>query len=1512
MSDKIAISKEKLKVIIRLLDRYYDFSGYKENTLKRRISKRMQAMKLSDPTEYIQYLENHFSELQQLAFDIFINVTRFFRDRNVFKYLEEILLPQLIKAKHPHQAIRIWSAGCASGEEAYSIAILLNEYEEKHNCKLNVKIIATDVKASSIEKAKKGIFSTREVHQLPLHYLSKYFQFENNHYKIKKTIKKRVLFSIHDITQDPPFGKMDLVLCRNLLIYFNRDLQQKIFTNIAFSLNLKGYLILGKSETLVDHNPIFTSIQPSLKIYAKVSNKRQEHFFHLNVDYKSIITGVALSNKQAGNMDNPSITNAFQQLLYRRYSPAVVVIDSSFRVKHISRKARQYVDVPEDYTHAHDLFSIAAPEINAVVRTAMNQMQSAENKYEFPNVRLIINKQEVILNIAVETLLIDQNQSFYTIVFTPASDSTNKTSTSQSSNLIQDINLSLQNQLLQTEQNLQKTIQELEASNQNLLASNEELQSTNEEYISVNEELQSINSEYQLTIEELSQANQDIDHILQSTDIGTLFLDSQLRIRKFTNAIQPIINLTKVDINRPFSHITNNLQNIDLIAEAKLVMKKARAVEKEVQLKDGSWYLMQLTPYQEQQPAQIGTVISFINIQPLKLTEAALRKQQLRYSGIFHNTYQFIGLLSTDGILLEANETALAFGGLKPEDVLNKPLWNSYWWQISKKAQTALKKAIKKAASGEFVQYNETVWGANRTPEIIDFTLKPLFNEEGEVVFIVPEGRLISEEVNMRNALQKNEQQYRALIEGSQELIQSMDLEGNLLFVNQTWKQKLGYTDEDLKTLKIFDIIPAEMHEHCQMILQQVVAGELTHKINVVFQTKTGESLKLYGDLVPNYEKEEITNILVFLKDVTEQRKIELALKESEELYRSLFETSYLGLMLYDLDSQKTITANPTAMRLLGYDADEIITKGAYDFVPSHLPDGSSSRPLIDDMTERVRQGEFIHRTIPSQHKDGTIFMTDLTISPVVIKNKVHALASIRDITEEIQQAQIIETSQRRFKAVFDHHPVGISVANKDNIIIEANQLLVQMLGYTKEELIGLSFVDITHPEDRTSNKERLLKLIEGDIEYISFEKRYLRKDGSHFLAQISVSIYYNEENELIYLASIQDIDQQRQTELQLIERERLYRNLYDNSYNAICIIDITGSRLIDCNDRYLELFECTKEVIPTIDPMLFVASTQHEGQTAVEFVQNINAQIVKNGSFSYPFIGNKLKSKQAFYAKATSILHEKEGSQQIIVLVQDIDAAYRYQATIEQKVNELDEKNKELEKYINSNLELENFAYIASHDLREPLRTITSFSQLLRYKHNEHLPQEAKEYLQFIHQATRNLNMVVEDLLKFSRVNTQEFIRQNVDLNQLIKTIQQDLQNKIELEKVTFEIQLLPSQLSVNQSQIYQVFQNLINNAIKFHHPDRLPIISINAKQEKDIWHFTITDNGIGIEEEYQEKIFLLFKRLHNKEKYEGTGLGLAICKKVIEKHGGKIWMESKYGEGTTFHFTIPIVEEY
>lgn len=657
---------EPLQRIFSLLRSHtrHDFSRYKHNTILRRIERRMAVHQLETLDAYVRLLQQDSAEIGILFRELLIGVTNFFRDPEAFASLQERVIPTLLQGKRNGDTLRVWVPGCSTGEEAYSIAMLIQEQLSQSKADIRPQIFATDIDPEAIDQARSAVYPNGIAADVLPERLARFFAEENGAYRVKKVIRDMVVFAEQNVADDPPFSRMDLIACRNLLIYMNGDLQRRVLPLFHYALNPMGYLFLGTSESVGEFSDLFAPVDRKWKIFVRkpglLPQRASVDFARPLLPLESSARRIRAENRREATLD---VRQALEQALLNQHTPAAVVVNGDGDVLYIHGRTGYYLE-PAPGEASLNILRMAREGLRLELMTALRKAGATQETVVQRSLTVRANGATQIINLAVEPLNAgSQFAGLYMVVFEPIQASIRLDELPQPpSPGDKDQRITqLERELRSKEEYLQTTIEELETSNEELTSTNEELQSSNEELQSVNEELMTVNMELQKKIEELSRVNNDLNNLLASTGIGTVFVDSLLRIQRFTPAATDIINLIQTDLGRPVAHIASNLVGYtDLIKDVTAVIDTLIPKEREVQVRDGKWYLMRIQPYRTLENVIEGAVITFVDLTARRHILAALEEaHRLRLETISEPVIVF----SPGGRVVEFSRLAFDFLG---------------------------------------------------------------------------------------------------------------------------------------------------------------------------------------------------------------------------------------------------------------------------------------------------------------------------------------------------------------------------------------------------------------------------------------------------------------------------------------------------------------------------------------------------------------------------------------------------------------------------------------------------------------------------------------------------------------------------------------------------------------------------------------------------------------------------------------------------------------------------------
>ncbi len=665
----------------------HDFSQYKPNTIHRRIERRMAAHQFKTIDGYLQYLQQKPTEVDALLHDLLIGVTSFFRDPAAFKELETQVIPQLFANKPAGAAIRIWSIGCSTGEEAYSIAILLQERMATLKQSYNVQIFASDIDRQAIATARAGLYSASIVDALSPERLARFFTVEHDgsSYRIHKSIRDMLVFSEHNAIKDPPFSRLDLISCRNILIYMGRDLQKKLIPLCHYALNPDGFLFLGTSETVGEFHDLFATLDRKLKLYQRTGNVHSPQHVAWGRFVPSptaVHRTAAVASGKKTNTGKLSLRELTERLFLQKLAPTGALVNAKGDILYLHGRTGMYLEPATGEVGVYNILEMAREGLRHDLTTALHKAAETKNMVSCTGLRVETNGDFATVNLTIHPVVAgpaptSEMPLFLVILEEVAPCALPQTPQVAHEGAGPDLSTSLsasvriaalRQELRAKEEYLQAANEELETSNEEMQSVNEELQSTNEELEtskeelqSINEELATVNTELQTKVVDLSRANNDMNNLLAGTGIATVFVDRGLRILRFTPSATTIINLIQSDVGRPVGHtVTNVVGYTSLVADVQAVLNTLIPREVDVQTIEGRWYTMRIQPYRTIEDVIEGAVITFVDITQMRNMQEILRKNNVlsRLAVVVHDTNDGMTVQDLEGNILAWNPAA--------------------------------------------------------------------------------------------------------------------------------------------------------------------------------------------------------------------------------------------------------------------------------------------------------------------------------------------------------------------------------------------------------------------------------------------------------------------------------------------------------------------------------------------------------------------------------------------------------------------------------------------------------------------------------------------------------------------------------------------------------------------------------------------------------------------------------------------------------------------------------------
>ncbi len=1286
-SDREHIADPKADVLSMLKHTHgTDFLQYKEATIDRRIERRAHMHGISDISDYRDMLNTNALELQDLYADLLIEVTEFFRDKAAFDILRRRVLPDLTSHLKDGSALRVWVPGCASGEEAYSIAILLQEQARSMGIYLHLKIMATDIHIRSMNQASSGIYSEDALRNMPQELVERYFDCEDGQAQIKPMLRNMVFFSTHDVTLDPPFTRIDLISCRNLLIYLKEEAQDKVMKLLHFSLRKDGYLFLGPSEHIGSIAHEFEVINEKWRIYKKrrdVKLLASESIFQR--------TDIA-SNMSRSNSGLPRAQRAYSddtipfkrahraalESIVTTHAPPGFLLSEDGVVVHIFGNAGELIPL-QSGSFSKRVVDLIRPDLRVVVSAALDHSKTA-NFESFRRVAYIRNDDQTGASYEVtltpmelqgeahrfQLLSIEKKISIDDSKQNDENLSVESFETFESTQALQQRVLMLEHNLQASEESLQSTIEELETSNEELqstneelMSTNEELQSTNEELHSVNEELYTVSAEHQRKNDELTERDTDIDALLKSSKIGTLHLDANLCLHRYTASARSVFNILPQDVGRPLNHITIRAFNHDIMELVERTSKFNESNETQVVI-DDRVFLIRIMPYQERENQPSSVLLTVIDITDVEHIREELENLGVRYKDLIENTDSFF-------VQWDA----------KTENILYCNEAYAERWKSTVEHLTG-KNIVELRVTKDRKTFRDSLLGLKPGEAKVDTlsTSLPDGTERTARIFT----RAVSRDGKTIDSYHSNgydctdEVRYSA----------SLDRLHNVFADDE-----LAY-DEKLSALLQ---VGMDFYDLDTALVSMIVGQDYTVKSIV---GKKSESFKP-GDVIN----------------------------------------------LSDTFCNEFINAKQSL-------AVDDVTNSPLNGIPCH---------------EFTKIESFVGAAVNTTHGPyGSVsFSSDIARGRPYSPQDEHFAMLLGGwiglVLHNQEQMELMASQNEFYQSLFQTVPTMMFLSDKDGLIISASDLMSKNLGISANDLLGKRCLDVFKVKDQAAFTNALST---GSAKRLPVTLN--KPDGTTLETELNC----------------------RTKDIGTLQNARM------------CV-------LVDVSER--------------------------------------------NKAFS------------------------------------DIEA-----------------QNRLLE---SANKNLNQFAFITSHDLQEPLRKIQQFSAFLEEDLADQLSKDTRYHLDVIQDASSRMRTLIKDLLSFCGTSQAELETEDISLDELLNEVISEYDLQISKANATVSLEGLP-RVQGDRGMLKQLFINFISNSIKYRADARPLKIHIAGSGPEGQHGISITDNGIGFDMKYVDKIFEPFNRLHKNKEYKGSGIGLAICSTVCEKHGWTLSADGKQDIGCTFtvHF--------
>jgi len=890
----------------------HDFSFYKPSTILRRIERRMAVQHIKAIQDYVKYLQESTVEVEALFRDMLIGVTSFFRDPDVFEILEKRIIPELFQNKSAAtDLVRVWISGCSTGEEAYSTAILIREFLEDTKSDCSVQIFATDLDSRAIATARAGVYPMSIVADVKHERLLRFFSLDpiEHVYRINKNIREMLVFSEHDVIKDPPFSKLDLISCRNLLIYFGSELQKKVLQLFHFALTPNGVLLLGTSEGVGDFGSLFKVLDRKAKLFQRqrafIISQQKPLAIASSSNAISDTSSITSSNSKELVAHPPERTSKLplrdllEKSLMQLVAPSAALVNAQGDILFLHGRTGMYLELTAGESGVNNILKIAREGLQQELTIALSRVViSHEPAFaygllvrtngHYTRVDLSISpvpSNLITANASADTTKETKSSSLYLVTIKESMETekprTGPSTTEMAPAVANELESNSANsdsgtsadfearisalleELHTRDEYLQNAREELESSNEELKSSNEEMQSVNEEMQStneeletsqeelqsVNEELATVNTELQTKVNDLSQLNNDMNNLISGTGIATVFIDHQLRILRFTPAACSIINLILSDVGRPVAHTVTNLVGYDqLVPDAQQVLDTLVTKVIEVQSKDGKWYTMRMQPYRTIDNVIEGAVLNFVEITSLKRIQAELEsdKAHLQFKSTMLNAIgEAVIATNLQGEILYWNEAAERIYGWKSFEVLGKNVLEVTPDEESKAHALEIMAALKCGKSWSGEFFVRHRDGRQFPVKV---TNSPILDDQGNLTGIIGVSRDITLRKNTEESLRKSNELARlaVVVRDSRDAITVQNLDGGIIAWNPAAVKVFGWTEAEALKMNARDRIPKSLRKDALIKEYELSQAEILEPYRTQRLTKSGPVLEVW------------------------------------------------------------------------------------------------------------------------------------------------------------------------------------------------------------------------------------------------------------------------------------------------------------------------------------------------------------------------------------------------------------------------------------------------------------------------------------------------------------------------------------------------------------------------------------------------------------------------------------------------------------------------------------------
>lgn len=1440
--------------------------AYKRGTVERRVLRRMGVSGITDPEAYLSYVRENQSEQHALVSDLLICVTDFLRDPEAFESLNELVVTPLVERARAGETLRIWVPGCATGEEAYSIAMSVLVAVAQGDKTLRLQVFATDIDSEALTSARAGVYPTSALAAVPDDWVERFFEpIDQQRVQVRRILRESVSFAMHDLTQDPPFSRMHLVSCRNVLIYLRSSAQEQVLALLHFALHPEGFLFLGFPETVGALQDKFVTVSKKFRIYCKQGTSRL-----LNLPTGAARSGdriTPLPSYDYGSAERisrrpgmPALSERARRFVLRNQVPPTLVVDEAGSVVFMHGELRPFLRFPDGEPRLV-LSALLNPDlasrVQGLVRECRTELAVVVAWSTRP--RSDVLRPDRVKITAVPAMELGPGTVMVTFeesVENAREDGAQAESEGQGlaeRAIDHQVVEQLEQELAATRADLRTAVEDLESSNEELrnhneeaISLNEELQSTNEELEatseelrSLNEELTTVNTQLREKVELLEQTNDDLSNFFSSTKIATVFLDEGLRIKRFTPAAQQLLNLDSTDLGRAIGDIARDLLQHGLTDEAANVLEHFAGQSRDIQTQDGRWITRQVLPYRTEQRRVEGVVVTLVDVSEHKATMMRLGVQERQ----------------------QAVVARLGIRALEQTDL--QTFLEQVVREVQETLQTDFCKLLELQPGGELLLLRAGVgWQAD---VVSGTTVTTSLDSQAGYTVRMKEPVVVSDLSTERRFVTPT-------------MLHEHEVVSGMSCVIGSGQQPYGVLGVHTRTQRDFG------HEETNFLqsVATVVAGAIDHHEATVRLMLEGAAAKAVADA------KSLREVLVRIHETV-----------VESLGEGIAE-------LWEFQQARGHLTRVALHASEGYSATDLEAQ----FGPGHFAPGEGmvgrvfARRTAEWLTAcqdpenfpRVAKARGLGLTsglaLPVQRGERVLGVLILFFS-----ERVHAdeefLRSLEGVGRSLGDLHHGLQMEQRWLSTVERAPVGIADRSLAGRFLRVNERLSAITGYSQAELQELQPETLLHIDDVPAEQGLLIALQNGTVERKQLEQRYIRRDGSVVWVSTTTSVVCNSYGEVEYCVSVvEDISSRKVIEDELRDSEARFRQVLLSSPVPMVVFNEAG-KVLNISDSWTQVLGYTLEQIPTVMHWMRQAYPDR-----VEEMSQVGQDSWDNPELYTREFEAEVRTasgeRRNIKFNSTMLGRSREGQRLRLTAAADITQQRRFEREL-----------------LEANRQKDEFLAMLGHELRNPLAAVRSAAELLKESADD---GELRERLQLIlERQTQHMAKLLDGLLDVSRVvrGKIELDRKALDLRSVIGDVLDNVEAAPAAEGIMLQADLgtEPVWVDGDAVRLTQVVDNVLSNAVKY--TPAPGQIRLTLRTQEGAALVRVVDTGVGIEPELLPHLFEPFRQ--GKQSLDrsrgGLGIGLSLVKQLVELHGGTVQASSAgIGQGAEFLIQVPL----